>query len=247
MRTRMPTGVRMQVVDTDAFGAAAADAVLANLPDDLPRLGVATGGTPLLLYRELARRSASGAIDLHAGILVALDEYVGFGSDNPHSYAAYIRGTIAGPLGIDAPDVLVPNGLAEPDPEAAAFEDAILAIGGIDVQIAGIGANGHLGFNEPGSAFDSVSRTVTLSSKTRSDNARFFGGHIDDVPTRAITQGLGTITRARSIVLLARGSHKAGALSAALRGPISTDVPASILRSHPNVTVVADHAAAARL
>ncbi len=247
MNTGAPAGVRIQVVEADAFGAAAADAVLVNLPDELPRLGVATGGTPLLLYRELARRSASGAIDLRAGILVALDEYIGLGRDDPHSYAAYIQDTIAEPLGVDAPDVLVPNGLAEPDLEAAALEDAIVAVGGIDVQIAGIGANGHLGFNEPGSTFDSVSRTVTLSSQTRSDNARFFGGRIEDVPTRAITQGLGTITRARSIVLLARGSHKAEPLAAALRGPVSTDVPASILRSHPNVTVIADRAAAAGL
>jgi glucosamine-6-phosphate deaminase len=243
-----PATVSVQVVDRDHFGPAAADAVLSDLPGELGRLGVASGSTPLLLYRELARRAQFGRIDLHTAVLVALDEYVGLGADDPRSYHTYVRDKIAVPLNVDAPDVMVPNGLsADPDAEAAAFEQAIVDLGGMDVQIAGLGTNGHLGFNEPGSPFDAACRTVMLTERTRRDNARFFDGRAEDVPKGAITQGLGTICRARSIVLLAMGSHKADALAAALLGPVSTDVPASILQRHPHVTVIADHDAAARL
>lgn len=242
------SAINVHVVADDDFGAAAADAVLAGLPVELPRLGVATGATPLLLYRELGRRARCGGIDLRASVLVALDEYVGLAPADPRSYSAYVHTTIAGPLNVDADDVVVPDGsAADPDLEAAALEQAIAELGGVDVQITGIGANGHLGFNEPGSAFDSLTRTVALSDRTRHDNARFFGGRLDAVPTRAITQGLGTISRARAIVLLARGSHKADALCSALLGPVTTDLPASMLQGHPRVTVVADHAAAAHL
>jgi glucosamine-6-phosphate deaminase len=243
-----PAAVQVHVVDRADFGPTSADAVLSGLPSELPRLGVATGSTPLLLYAELARRARLGRIDLSTAVLVALDEYVGLGPDDPRSYAAYIHGRIAGPLGVDAPDVVVPDGLAaDPDREAAAVESIIVGLGSIDVQIVGLGANGHLGFNEPGSPFDSATRTVTLTERTRRDNARFFCGRVDDVPARAITQGLGTIRRARSIVLLALGSHKAEALAAALRGPVSSQLPASIVQWHPHVTVVADHDAAALL
>ena len=239
---------RLRVVDQTSFGDVAADAVLAALPGELPRIGVATGATPLRLYRELARRSQRGEIDLRTAVLVALDEYVGLGSGDPRSYATYVKDVIAEPLGVDGDDVVVPDGLADdPEREAAALDDAITALGGIDVQIAGIGANGHLGFNEPGSPLDSPARTVDLSMQTRRDNARFFDGKLTAVPARAITQGLGTIGRARAIVLLAMGAHKAPALQAAFAGPVTPEVPASVLQLHPRVTVVADRAAAARL
>jgi len=117
----------------------------------------------------------------------------------------------------------------------------------VDVQIAGIGANGHLGFNEPGSPLDSATRVVTLSERTRQDNARFFAGRLDAVPRQAITQGLATIARARAVVLLAFGSAKARPLAAALRGPVTPEVPASVLQRHADVTVIADRAAAAML
>jgi glucosamine-6-phosphate deaminase len=141
--------------------------------------------------------------------------------------------------------VLVPDGLAaDPEREAEAFEQTIAELGGVDLQIAGLGANGHLAFNEPGSALDSGTRTVELSPQTRHDNARFFADRFADVPTRAITQGLGTISRARSIVLAVRGANKARALWATLNGPVTSAVPASILQQHPAVTVIADRAAA---
>ncbi|CAN5262412.1 glucosamine-6-phosphate deaminase [soil metagenome] len=239
---------QLLVPDDASFGVVAADAVLAALPGSHPRLGVATGGTPVPLYEELARRTRSGAVDLSTATLVALDEYLGVDGDDPRSYAAFVRMRIAQPLGVPMGDVVVPDGIAaDPEGEAAAVERRIGEIGGIDVQIVGIGSNGHLAFNEPGSDFDSATRVVTLSDATRRDNARFFDGRVDKVPRRAITQGLGTIGRARAIVLVARGIGKAEALSAALRGQRTTEVPASVLQDHGAVTVVADHAAASLL
>lgn len=244
----MNTTPRIVVVDDERFGELATDALLSRLPTVHPRLGVATGGTPMRLYAQLARRSRAGEIDLADGVLVSLDEYVSLGTDDPRSYAAYVRTVIAEPLRVAPENVVVPDGLSQdPDDEAAAFEARIAAVGGVDVQILGIGGNGHLAFNEPGSPFDSPARVITLADQTRCDNARFFGGRMADVPHRTITQGLATIGRARAILLLARGSHKAEPLRAALRRPVTPDVPASMLQTHGDVTVVADHAAAALL
>ncbi|MCV7251565.1 glucosamine-6-phosphate deaminase [Mycobacterium hackensackense] len=243
----MSASLRLLVVDTDQFGAAAADAVLRRLPAHRPRLGVATGDTPIPLYRELARRHECGQIDLHTALLIALDEYVGLGPDDPDSYATYVRTRVAAPLGIGTENIVIADGLApDPDTEAANLDARIEALGGVDVQIAGIGSNGHLAFNEPGSAWESGTRVVHLSERTRQDNARFFGT-VADVPHRAITQGLGTISRARSIVVLAAGTAKSAALTAAVSGPIDPHVPASMLQRHPAVTVIADRAAAAGL
>lgn len=238
----------VNIVDDGAFAAAAADELLGRLPPNAPRLGVATGGTPMRLYDELARRSRAGEIDLSSAVVVALDEYVGLGVADPHSYAAYVRERIAEPLGIAPENVVVPQGDSpDPDTAAAEFDARIAAVGGVDVQIAGIGANGHLGFNEPGSSLASTTRVVALSERTRSDNARFFGGRIEAVPRHAITQGLATICRARGILLLASGRAKAQPLVAALLGPVDAAVPASVLQGHADVTVIADHAAAAML
>ncbi len=243
----MSPAARVVVVDDDEFGAAAADVVLEHLPHHEPRLGIATGGTPMPVYAELARRVRGGQIDLSTGFLIALDEYVGLGAQDRRSYASYVHTHAAVPLGVAPGNVLVPDGLAvDPDAEAEAYEQRIADLGGVDVQIAGIGSNGHLAFNEPGSALDSTTRVVALSDQTRSDNARFFDSR-SDVPHDAITQGLATICRARSVVLLARGTEKAAALAAALAGPVSTEVPASVLQRHPAVTVIADRAAAAEL
>jgi glucosamine-6-phosphate deaminase len=236
---------RLQVVGDATFACVAADAIDAALPNKAGVLGVATGTTPERLYQELGRRSAAGELDLSAGTLVALDEYVGLSPSDPRSYNYYVRTRVAGPLGIDAGRVLVPDGAdADPERTARAYEERIAALGGVDVQIVGIGTNGHLGFNEPGAEFASLTRVVELTEDTRRANARHFDGHLERVPAKAITQGLGTIMGARAIVLLARGSHKAPALLAALRGPICSATPASILQRHPCVTVIADTAAA---
>lgn len=206
-------------------------------------LGFATGSTPLPVYAALARREL--CLSHVRGF--ALDEYVGLPHGHPQSYASVIAHEVVQPLGLDAARVLVPDGAATDLAAASAeFERAIESAGGIDVQLLGIGSNGHLAFNEPGSSFDSLTRVVELAPQTRLDNARFFDS-IDDVPTHAMTQGLGTIRRARSLVLLAFGERKAEALAAAIEGPVTESMPASIVQLHPNTLVLADEAAASSL
>jgi glucosamine-6-phosphate deaminase len=209
-------------------------------------LGVATGSSPEPLYAELVLRRQDG-LRTCGLTLVALDEYVGLEADHPESYRTFVRDRIARPLGVDDDRVVVPDGSC-PDPvdatlAADAHERRIVELGGVGLQIVGIGANGHLGFNEPGSPFDGRSRVVELADRTRLDNARYFGGDARAVPSHAITQGLGTIMAARQVLLVARGRAKAAALAAALQGPVTESVPASLLRRHPRVTIVADREA----
>ncbi|MEV7767629.1 glucosamine-6-phosphate deaminase [Microbacterium sp. NPDC086615] len=170
--------------------------------------------------------------------LFALDEYVGLDAADPRSYAAYVRSVIAEPLGIPSQNVRVPSGATAAD--ADAYERAIAEAGGVDLQIVGIGRNGHIGFNEPGSDAETRTRVVALDESTRRANAEHFGGDLSLVPTHAMTQGVATILSARRIVLVASGRAKARALRAALTGPVSADNPASFLQRHPDVTVVAD-------
>lgn len=226
-------------------GANAVDTAVANNPDAV--IGVATGSSPLAVYAELARRVATGSVSLGRITAFALDEYLGLPLDHPQSYAAFIRREVTTRLRLDATRVHVPDGNTN-DPEAtcAAFERAIDAAGGIDVQILGIGSNGHIGFNEPTSSLSSRTRIKTLSEATREDNSRFFND-VENVPTRCITQGLGTILDARHVVLLAQGAHKADAVAHAIEGPLSSMCPASVLQLHPHVTVVLDQDAASRL
>jgi glucosamine-6-phosphate deaminase len=245
-----PRAARVTAVeDAAGLGVAAADVVQAFLGEDPAGvLGVATGSSPEPLYAELARRHRERALVTDGLSLVALDEYVGLPPGHPESYLAFVLGRIARPLGVPDARVVVPDGAAADPVEAAAeHERRIRRLGGAGLQIVGIGANGHLGFNEPGSPFDGVSRVVPLADATRRDNARYFGGDADAVPTHAITQGIQTIMSARRILLVASGERKAPALAAALAGPVTERVPASVLQRHPHVTVVADRAALAAL
>ncbi|MCJ1708780.1 glucosamine-6-phosphate deaminase [Microbacterium sp. VKM Ac-2923] len=226
---------RVVMVDADAIGDVAADVVAMIAPDGV--LGVATGSSPLALYAALIRRRAEG-LATEGLRLFALDEYVGLDASDPRSYAAYVRSVIARPLGIPAENVRVPRGSTGAD--GAAYERAIAAEGGVDVQIVGIGRNGHIGFNEPGSDAETRTRVVELDESTRRANAEHFDGDLSRVPTHAMTQGVATILSARRIVLVASGAAKAAALRAALTGPITPDNPASFLQRHPDVTVVAD-------
>lgn len=209
-------------------------------------LGVATGSSPLGVYRALSERVAGG-LDVSGVSAFALDEYVGLGAEHPQSYAATLQRTFAGPLGLRPGALHVPDAAADDlDLACREYERAIRDAGGVDIQLAGIGANGHLAFNEPGSPEDSTTRVVELAPRTRADNARFFAVP-GDVPTRAITQGVSTILRARSLVVVVTGEAKAAALADAFRGPIGPQCPASFLRRHPDVTVYADPAATALL
>ena len=241
----------MEVVicsDEQQVGQVAANRVLRWVEGlTTPVLGLATGSSPLALYNELARRVEEGEIDFSCGIGFALDEYVGIDPENPLSYRQTILRTVVEPLRMDPTRVRVPNGSAS-DLAAAALEydRAIAAAGGVDVQVLGIGSNGHIGFNEPTSSFASRTRVKTLTEQTRADNARFFGEG-ERVPTHCVTQGLGTIMEARHVVMVVTGRHKARAVTAMIVGPVAAVCPASILQFHPSVLVVVDEAAATGL
>ncbi|MDJ0347952.1 glucosamine-6-phosphate deaminase [Cryobacterium sp. PH29-G1] len=210
-------------------------------------LGLATGSTPLPIYAALAESFRSNPIDVSRLRGFALDEYVGLPPGHPESYRAVIDRDVVAALGLTPNNIHVPNGdLATLEGAGAAYERAIEAAGGIDLQILGIGRTGHLGFNEPGSSFASRTRVKTLAPKSRADNARFFPTP-DDVPRHCITQGLGTIRRARHLVLLAFGADKAAAIAAAVEGPVTASQPGSAIQLHEHVTVVLDEAAAAQL
>ena len=236
------------VRDEDAAGdlvAAAIVDLIRSKPDAV--LGLATGSTPLASYRALARRIADEAIDVRGVRGFALDEYVGLPAGHPESYRAVITREVVEPLGLTPELVRVPNGdPATIEHAGADYEAAITASGGVDLQILGIGRTGHIGFNEPGSSLASLTRVKTLTAPTRADNARFFDSP-DDVPMHCITQGIGTILRARHLVLLAFGEAKAHAVAAAVEGPVSASQPGSAIQLHPHTTVIVDEAAASEL
>jgi len=222
---------------------------IAQLIRDKPTavIGLATGSSPLAIYAELAAAVRDGSLDASRVSGFALDEYVGIPVQHPQSYASVIRREVTEPLDLDPSQVFVPDGrAADLDAACQAYESAIRDAGGIDLQILGIGANGHIGFNEPTSSFGSRTRLKTLAPRTREDNARFFDS-AEDVPAHCLTQGLGTIMEARELVLVAQGSRKAAAIAAAVEGPVSSMCPGSILQFHPEATVIIDEAAATRL
>lgn len=210
-------------------------------------LGVATGSSPLKVYEALTRLVESGDLDLSQARVFALDEYVGLPEGHPESYAAVVHQTVTLPLRLDPARVNTPNGFAADIERAeAAYEEAITAAGGVDVQLLGVGSNGHIGFNEPSSSLSSRTRIKTLAERTRQDNARFFNS-IDEVPRHCLTQGLGTIMAARHVVLVAQGSAKAHAIAGVVEGPITSMCPGSVLQLHPEATIVLDEEAAAEL
>ena len=215
-----------------------------------PVVGLATGSSPLGLYAVLSRAVDAGEVDFTRARGFALDEYVGLPAGHPESYREVLRREVCGPLGLAPERLAVPDGSGTTEHElilgAARYERLIADAGGVDVQILGIGANGHIGFNEPGSALSSRTRVKRLSERTRHDNARFFES-LDAVPTHCVTQGLGTVLDARLLVLVASGPGKAAAVAAAVEGPLSASCPASVLQWHADATVVLDEAAAAGL
>ncbi|MEQ6897109.1 glucosamine-6-phosphate deaminase [Microbacterium sp. KR10-403] len=234
------------VPDAAAAGALVADEIASLIAAD-PEvvLGLATGSTPLPVYEALRPRLEGVDVSKVRGF--ALDEYVGIDPEHPESYRNVIRREVVEPLGLDPARINTPNGALETIQHAGDdYEKAIAAAGGVELQILGIGTDGHIGFNEPGSSFASSTRVKTLTEQTKKDNARFFDS-VDQVPTHCITQGLGTILRARHLVLLAFGEGKADAVAGAVEGPVSASLPGSAIQLHPRVSVVVDEAAASRL
>ncbi|MGW0075304.1 glucosamine-6-phosphate deaminase [Streptomyces cellulosae] len=237
------------VADAKAGGELVAEAMarlLRRKPDAL--LGVATGSTPLPVYEALAAKVRAGAVDTSRARVAQLDEYVGLPADHPESYRSVLRREVLGPLGIPMDAFLGPDGTTE-DVQAACerYDRELAEAGGVDLQLLGIGTDGHIGFNEPCSSLASRTRIKTLTEQTRVDNARFFDGDIAQVPHHVITQGIGTILEARHLVLLATGEGKADAVAATVEGPVAAVCPASALQLHPHATVVVDEAAASKL
>jgi glucosamine-6-phosphate deaminase len=234
------------VADAAAAGAIVADEIVALIAaNPAAVLGLATGSTPLPVFEALRPRLSG--IDVSQVRGFALDEYVGIDPSHPESYRSVITREVVEPLGLDPTRIRVPDGSLDGIEHAGAdYESAIAAAGGVDLQLLGIGTDGHIGFNEPGSSFASLTRVKTLTEQTRDDNARFFDS-VDDVPRHCITQGLGTILRARHLVLLAFGEGKAKAVAGAVEGPVTASLPGSAIQLHAHTTVVVDEAAASRL
>lgn len=233
----------------DALARLAADAVQ-RLLEGTPRpvLGLATGSSPLAVYDELARRHAEDGLSFAHARGFLLDEYVGLPAGHPEGYRTVIERELVSRVDLDPAAVRGPDGSAADVPAAcAAYERAIVDAGGVDLQLLGIGTDGHVGFNEPGSSLASRTRIKTLTRQTRADNARFFGGDVDAVPTHCLTQGLATIMSARHLVLLATGRGKAEAVHQLVEGAVSALWPGTVLQLHPHVTVLVDDAAAGRL
>lgn len=211
-------------------------------------LGLATGSSPLGVYQELIRRHREEGLSFARARAFTLDEYVGLPAGHPELYRTFIEREFTGQVDFGPDAVHGPDGLAEDLVRAGAeYEQAIRDAGGIDIQILGIGSDGHLAFNMPGSSLVSRTRLKTLTTKTREDNARFFGGDVAAVPRHCLTQGLGTIMESRHAIMLGFGTGKAQAVAECVEGAVSARWPASILQMHPHATVVVDEDAASQL
>lgn len=208
-------------------------------------LGLATGSTPIGTYEQLIRWYEKGDLDFSQVHSINLDEYRGLSPENEQSYRYFMNTHLFDKINIDKKNTFVPDGL-EPDPEKACrdYEEIIRAHGGVDLQILGLGHNGHIGFNEPGSAFEKETHCVKLSENTRQANARFFAS-LEEVPTEAYTMGIKSIMQAKKIVVIVSGESKNEIVKRAFNGPITPEVPASVLQLHNDVTLVGDEAALA--
>lgn len=206
-------------------------------------LGLATGSTPLGLYKYLIKDHNDNGTTYKNIKTANLDEYIGIPANNHNSYHAFMMKNFFNHIDIDKDHTLIPNGGADDlEEECTRYEKKISALGGIDLQILGIGENGHIGFNEPGTSFQSRTHIVTLAENTRQANARFFNS-MHEVPKQAITMGISTIMDSREIFLLASGDRKAEAIKRLVTGDVSEEFPASVLKQHQNVTILADDAA----
>jgi glucosamine-6-phosphate deaminase len=214
-------------------------------PDSV--LGLATGSTPLKLYRELIRLHREEDLDFGRVTTFNLDEYVGLAPDHPESYSRFMFENLFEHINVPRRSIHIPDGMAKDIPAfCSGYEDAIRQAGGIDLQVLGIGVDGHIGFNEPTSSMASRTRIKSLTLQTRRDNARFFGSE-EAVPKHVITMGVGTIMEARMNLLMAFGESKAPAVAETIEGPITSMIPATVLQLHPVVKVVIDDAAAVNL
>ena len=239
----------MRIIYTDTYqkmSEEAAKIIAGQLwikPDSV--LGLATGSTPVELYQNLVWLYKTVGLDFSQATSFNLDEYVGLPEDDPQSYHRFMHENLFNHVNMRRDRIFFPNGMAaDAAREAEDYEARIAAAGGIDMQLLGIGRNAHIGFNEPADAFTRITHKVALKESTIAANARFFASR-DEVPREAMSMGIGTIFRARHIVLLASGAEKAEAVRDAVQGAITPAVPASILQLHPSVTLIVDDEAGA--
>lgn len=232
--------------DYDSMSRKAANIISAQVilkPDSV--LGLATGSTPLGLYRQLAEWCDRGDLDFSQITTVNLDEYKGLSKEDPQSYYYFMHENLFKKINIDRDRTFLPDGMeADSDKACAQYNEILASVGTVDIQLLGLGHNGHIGFNEPGSIFEKETHCVTLTDQTIQANRRFFESE-EDVPRQAYTMGIKTIMSARQILVVVSGADKADIVKKAFFGPITPQVPASVLQLHPNVTLVADEAALA--
>ena len=232
----------------EAMSAKAADvlAAVVHLKDDCV-LGLATGSTPVGLYKELIAKYQAGAISFAKVHTVNLDEYKGLAGTHDQSYRYFMQENLFNHIDVKPENTNVPDGLAaDADAECVRYDELVASLGYADIQLLGLGHNGHIGFNEPDTCFTAPTHVVDLTQSTIDANARFFAS-ADDVPRQALTMGVGCIMKAKKVLLVANGEGKADAIYKMVCGPITPDCPASILQLHPDVTVVVDKAAAAKI
>lgn len=241
---RINGGYKLKIINTESYdkmSRMAANILSAQvILKSKSVLGLATGSTPVGMYKQLVEWSRKGDVDFSDVTTFNLDEYVGLPAEDSNSYRAFMQNVFFNHINIHSDNVHIPNGMTKnATEECTAYERQITKAGGIDIQVLGIGHNGHIGFNEPGACFMRDTHLVKLSESTVEANARFFGGE-KTVPGYAIAMGMGTIMRAKKIILLCSGQEKAQILRKAVYGDIDPVIPASVLQLHSDVTVIAD-------
>ena len=239
------------IIKQDAqSGSLAAAKIVAQLVREKPNavLGLATGSTPLKLYAELIRMHKQESLDFSQIVTFNLDEYIGLEKEHDQSYHKFMWDNLFSQINIKAENVHIPDGMTGDVPVfCAEYERKIVEVGGIDIQVLGVGSDGHIGFNEYTSSFASRTRIKTLTQRTVADNARFFDGDEAKVPHHCITMGIGTIMDARMNLMLAFGEGKAQAVADTIEGPVAAIVPSSILQHHANAKIFIDEASASKL
>lgn len=241
----------MKIIKVDDYEkmSEAAAALLADVLSEKEdaTLGLATGSTPIGLYKKLIEWNKEGTLNFEKVRTVNLDEYVGLPRESENSYYSVMHEFFFDHINIKEENTHLPDGMNENiNEECIKYENLIESLGGVDLQILGVGHNGHIGFNEPGTSFDSKVHIVDLTDETINANKRFFESE-SDVPRKAITMGIGTIMKAKKIILVASGDGKADIMKKIIEGPVTEDVPASILQNHPDCIIIADNAALSKI
>src|SRR5690625_3981656 len=238
----------IKVADYDEMSRKACEMVVDKVKEmGNPVLGLATGSTPEGLYQRIIEKYKQGEVSFANVTTFNLDEYVGLAGDDPNSYRYFMNEKLFKHVDISTDKTYVPNGIAKDlKAECENYEQCIQDVGGIDLQVLGLGTNGHIAFNEPGTSFDSRTSVVDLTQETLEANRRFFNS-IDDVPTQALSMGIGSIIEAKEIILLVSGEAKSEALAQVINGKVTEDLPGSILQKHDHVTIIADAAALSQI